>query len=154
IGDGCRIEGYCDLGAPAPSADGRPLVIGPGGHIRSHSIFYAGSTIGDRMQTGHRVTIRENTVTGTNPQFGSLADIQGDCEIGDFFRSHSGVFIGKTSRVGNYVWLFPRATLVEDPTPPSLVARGPSLGDYAAICANATVLPGVNVGAEAVVAAG
>jgi acetyltransferase-like isoleucine patch superfamily enzyme len=153
IGDDSVIEAYCEIGHPTPFAEGRPLVIGRGALIRSHSIFYEGSTLGDRMQTGHRVTVREKTTTGTNPQIGTLAEIQGDCEIGDFFRSQSHVFVAKGTRIGSFVWLLPYVVLTNDPNPPSDLCLGCHIGDYAAIAANSVILPGVKVGAHAVVGA-
>lgn len=151
LGDDSVVEGYCEIGHPTPLAEGRPLEIGPGALIRSHSIFYEGSTVGDRMQTGHRVTVREKTTIGTNPQIGTLADIQGDCEIGDFFRSHSNIFIAKGTRIGSFVWLFPYVVLTNDPSPPSNLCVGCEIGDFAAIAADSVILPGVKIGAHAVV---
>jgi acetyltransferase-like isoleucine patch superfamily enzyme len=153
IGADSVIEGYCEIGHPTPLAQGRPLIVGPGALIRSHSVFYEGSTLGDRMQTGHRVTVREGTTTGTNPQIGTLADIQGDCEIGDYFRSQSHVFIAKGSRIGAFVWLLPYVVLTNDPHPPSDICLGCEIGDYVAIAANSTVMPGVKIGAHALVGA-
>nr|WP_315254233.1 N-acetyltransferase [uncultured Duganella sp.] len=153
IGDGTVIESFCEIGYPNPLAGGRPLVIGAGSLIRSHSIFYAGSTFGARLLTGHRVTVRENTIAGVNLHLGTLCDIQGDCSIGDYVRCHSNVHIGKMSQVGNFVWIFPYVVLTNDPHPPSSVMQGCEIGDYAALATMSVVLPGVKIGAHALVAA-
>lgn len=153
IGDGCVIDGYCEIGYPTPLADGQPLVIGKGARIRSHSVFYAGSRFGDKLVTGHRVVVREKTVAGVAFQIGTMNDIQGDCQIGDYVRCQSNVFIGKMSRVGNFVWLLPYVVLTNDPHPPSDVLLGATIGDYAAIAAMSVILPGVTVGERALVAA-
>ena len=62
---------YHDSGYENP-----PTVIGSDSLIRSHSIIYAGCTIGRRFSSGHRVTIRENTIMGECCSIGTLSDIQ------------------------------------------------------------------------------
>jgi acetyltransferase-like isoleucine patch superfamily enzyme len=137
------IEGYCEIGYPTPLADGKHLTIGKSSLIRSLSVFYAGSTFGSKLVTGHRVTVREKTVAGENLQIGTLSDIQGDCVIGDYVRFHSNVHIGKKSKIGNFVWLFPYVVLTNDPTPPSETLAGVAIGDYSIVSAMSTILPGV-----------
>lgn len=153
IGDNTVIDSFCEIGYPSPLAEGLPLVIGADSRIRSHSILYAGSTFGARFITGHRVTVREKTSAGVNFQLGTLSDIQGDCSIGDYVRFHSNVHIGKMSKVGNFVWIFPYVVLTNDPHPPSDVLLGCEIGDYAAVATMSVVLPGVKVGSGALVAA-
>lgn len=153
IGEGTRVGSYCELGVETSLANGSPLVIGRDSNIRSHSVFYESSSFGDRLTTGHRVTVRENTIAGENLQIGTLGDIQGDCKIGDFVRFHSNVHIGKASEIGNFVWIFPYVVLTNDPTPPSETLLGVSLGDYSVVATMAVILPGVKVGNHALVAA-
>jgi acetyltransferase-like isoleucine patch superfamily enzyme len=154
IGAGSTIGSHCEIGLPTPLATSPVLVIGAGSTIRSHSTFYAGSTFGEKLVTGHRVTVREGTVAGMNFQLGTLSDVQGDCVIGDYVRTHSNVHIGKHSTVGNFVWIFPYVVLTNDPHPPSDVSLGCTIGDYAAIATMSVILPGVLVGEHTLVAAG
>jgi acetyltransferase-like isoleucine patch superfamily enzyme len=128
-------------------------VIGAGALVRSHSIFYEGSTFGERLVTGHRVTVREGTEAGVNLQIGTLGDIQGTCRIGDYVRFHSNVHVGQHSTVGNFVWIFPYVVLTNDPHPPSEVMRGVTLEDYVAVATMSLVLPGVRIGRGALVGA-
>lgn len=153
LGDNSVVESFCELGYPSPLAGGRPLEIGAGALIRSHSIFYTGSRFGAGLQTGHRVTVRENTIAGLNLHLGTLCDLQGDCSLGDYVRCHSNVHIGKMSQIGNFVWLFPYVVLTNDPHPPSAVLQGCHIEDYAALATMSVLLPGVKVGAHALVAA-
>jgi acetyltransferase-like isoleucine patch superfamily enzyme len=153
IGDDCEIGAHCELGHPTQRAGGRPLSIGAGALIRSYSLFYAGSTFGDGLATGHRVTVREGTAAGTNLQIGTLCDIQGTCRIGNYVRFHSNVHIGQHSTVGDFVWIFPYVVLTNDPHPPSEVMRGVTVEDYAAIATMSVILPGVTVGRGALVGA-
>jgi len=153
VGSGSRIDGYCELGYPTDLADGQPLIIGCDSIIRSHSVFYEGSTFGDGLVTGHRVTVREKTKAGKDLQIGTLGDIQGHCEIGDYVRFHSNVHIGKHSRIGNCVWIFPYVVLTNDPHPPSELMMGVTVEDFAAIATMSIILPGVTVGGGALVGA-
>jgi acetyltransferase-like isoleucine patch superfamily enzyme len=153
IGENCVIGSNCEIGLPSRLAQDRPLVIGADATIRSHSIFYEGCTIGKGLTTGHRVTVREGTVAGEGLQIGTLGDIQGDCVIGDYVRLHSNVHIGKYSRIGDYVWIFPYVVLTNDPHPPSNVMSGVVLEDYVAVATMSVILPGVTVGSGALVAA-
>jgi acetyltransferase-like isoleucine patch superfamily enzyme len=153
LGDECEIGSHCEIGYPSARAGGRPLVIGAGALVRSHSIFYEGSTFGERLVTGHRVTVREGTEAGVNLQIGTLGDIQGTCRIGDYVRFHSNVHVGQHSTVGNFVWIFPYVVLTNDPHPPSEVMRGVTLEDYVAVATMSLVLPGVRIGRGALVGA-
>jgi acetyltransferase-like isoleucine patch superfamily enzyme len=153
LGDGCQIGAFCEIGHASVRTGGKPLVIGPGALVRSHSVFYEGSTFGERLVTGHRVTVREGTNAGVNLQIGSLGDIQGTCQIGDYVRFHSNVHIGQHSTVGNFVWIFPYVVLTNDPHPPSEILRGVTLEDYVAVATMSIVLPGVRVGRGALVGA-
>lgn len=153
LGAGTHVEGYCELGVPAPLADKRTLEIGEGSLIRSHSVFYIGSRFGAGMRTGHRVTVRENTLAGSNLQIGTLTDIQGHCEIGDHVKTHSNVHIGHKSRVHDYAWIFPYVVLTNDPHPPSEYLIGCTLDKFAVISTMSVVLPGVHVGRGAFIGA-
>ena len=153
IGDGCTVGSYCEIGHPAPRAQGRPLVIGRDANIRSHSIFYEGSTFGEGLVTGHHVTVREGTQAGLGLQIGTLSDIQGTCQIGNYVRFHSNVHIGQHSTVGDFVWIFPYVVLTNDPHPPSNIMRGVSLNDYVAVATMSVILPGVEVGLGALIGA-
>ncbi|MCG7328547.1 acyltransferase [Achromobacter sp. ACRQX] len=153
IGDNTNIGSHCEIGFPTPLAQGQPLDIGPNSLIRSHSVFYEGSTFGERLVTGHRVTVREGAVVGKNLQIGTLGDIQGHCEIGDYVRFHSNVHIGQHSKIGNFVWIFPYVVLTNDPHPPSDVMQGCTIEDYVAIATMSIILPGVTVKQGALVGA-
>ena len=154
IGNNSTIDSYCELGIPTPLSINNVLSIGKGSKIRSYSCLYAGSTLGDNFVSGHYVTIRENSVIGCNVQLGSRGDIQGDCEIGNYTKMHADVHIGKESKVGQYVWMFPEVLLTNDPTPPSESLDGVIIEDFVVLAAKALILPGVVVGKDSVIAAG
>lgn len=139
------IESYCEIGVSNHLSEGEMLVIGENSHVRSHSIFYEGSTFGSYLVTGHRVTVREKTIAGEGLQIGTLSDIQGHCEIGNYVRTHSNVHIGQHSKIGDYVWLFPYVVLTNDPHPPSDVIMGVTIDDFAVVATMSVILPGSKV---------
>ncbi len=154
VGEGTVIGSHCEIGYPVhKSSLETPLRIGKNSYIRSHSVFYEGSTFGDNLVTGHRVTVREKTKAGRNLQIGTLSDIQGQCEIGDFVKFHSNVHIGQHSKIKNYVWIFPYVVLTNDPHPPSEVMMGVTLEDYVVVATMSIILPGVTVKEGALVGA-
>ena len=153
IGENTVIGSHCELGISNHLSDGERLIISKDSFIRSHSIFYEGSRFGEKLITGHRVTVREKTITGKNFQIGTLSDIQGHCEIGDYVRFHSNVHIGQKSKIGSFVWIFPYVVLTNDPHPPSDVLVGARIDDFAAIGTMSVLLPGAHVARGVLLAA-
>jgi UDP-3-O-[3-hydroxymyristoyl] glucosamine N-acyltransferase len=153
LGDDVQVDEFCVLGHPTGSAR-PPLRIGKGSLIRSHSVLYEGSTLGERFESGHHVLVRENTTAGANLRLGGQCMVQGDCTIGDYVRLHSAVQVGKGCTIGDFVWIFPAVTLTNDPLPPSSVEQGSTLEDGVVVCTGSIVMPGTRLGAGVFVAAG
>jgi acetyltransferase-like isoleucine patch superfamily enzyme len=153
LGDNVRIGSHCLIGAPSAAAQGRALVIGENSTIRSHSIFYEGSTIGPGLQTGHAVLVRELTSAGPGLQLGSQTDVEGDCVIGDYVKVHSDVHIAQKSKIGDFVYLHPRVMFTNDPWPPSFITAGITVKSGAVIATGSLLLPGITIGLGAFVAA-
>ena len=131
-----------------------PLTIGADSLIRSGSIIYGDTIIGDHFQTGHRVTIREKTHIGHHSRIGTLSDIQGDCKIGNFVSMHSNVLIAQKSVIKNYAWIYPYAILTNDPTPPSETIKGVLVDEFAIVATGAIVMPGIHIGKDSLIGAG
>ena len=128
-------------------------LIGPNSIIRSHSIIYSGVSTGSGFQTGHRATIRENVTFGQNCSVGTISDIQGFSTFGDYCRLHSNVHIGQRSSLGNFVFVYPYSVFTNDPTPPSEVCIGPTVGDFTQVATMTVLLPGIQIGAHALIGA-
>lgn len=131
-----------------------PLIIGENAIIRSGTIIYGDTIIGNGFSTGHKTTIRENNKIGNSVSIGTMSDIQDDCEINDYVNIHSSVFVGSKAHIESYVWIFPHCVLTNDPTPPSSVLEGVTIKEYASIAANSVVLPGKTIEEHALVGAG
>lgn len=148
-----KIGAYCELGVPTRLAQENQLEIGETSVIRSHSVIYSGSKIGSGFHTGHHVCVRENSIIAECVQLGSRSDIQGDCRIGAHSRFHADVHIGKKSKIGSFVWLFPEVLLTNDPMPPSELLIGPVIEDYCVLASKVLVFPGVTISTNAVISA-
>lgn len=133
------------------------LSIGGAAVVRSGSVVYAGSTIGDDLQTGHNVVIREGNRIGNGFTIGHNSVVEVDCTIGDNVSVGSNCHIGSQTTIENGAQIASGALLLDDPHPGSatrLCARGPVIHEGAQVGANATVLPIVEIGAHALVGAG
>ena len=134
------------------------LVIGDEAHIRSHTVIYAGSVIGRRFQTGHGVLVRESNEIGDDVSIGSHSVIEHHVRLGDGVRIHSSAFIPEFSVLEAGAWVGPNVVLTNAAYPSSERAKaelaGPVLKEGAKVGANATILPGVVIGRDALVGAG
>lgn len=160
IGDNVIVANDCIIGEPLHAYyedteyKNPQTTIGDNSLIRSHCILYAGSVFGDNFSTGHRVTIREFTTFGKSCRIGTVSDIQGYSTFGDHCWLHSNVHIGQKSTIGNYVFIYPYVIFTNDPTPPSDICMGPTVGDYSQIAVNSVLLPGVQIGKHCLIGAG
>jgi acetyltransferase-like isoleucine patch superfamily enzyme len=160
LGIGAIVEDFCIIGTPprgTPPGELRTL-IGDAAVIRSHSVIYAGNRIGRNFQTGNKVNIRESNVIGDNVSIGTLSVIEHHVEIGNDVRIHTQVFVPEFSVLEDGCWIGPNAVLTNAKYPLSPGAKdrlaGPIVRRGAKIGANATLLPGVVVGENALVGAG
>ena len=159
IGKNSVISNDCVLGEPlkdyyyTEDYINPPLIIGENALLRSHCIIYAGSNIGNNFNTGHRVTIRENTTIGNHCRIGTLSDLQGYLSIGNYCWLHSNVHIGQQSTIGNYVFIYPYVVFTNDPHPPSAVCIGPEVDDFSQIAVFSVLLPGVKIGKHVLIGA-
>lgn len=154
VGSNCIIGEYLMDFCVDRKAHKHELKINNNALIRSGSIIYAGSEIGCNFQTGHQVTIREMSKIGDHVNIGTLSDIQGNCEIGSYVRLHSNVHIGQMSKIDNFVWIYPYVILTNDPTPPSTHFIGVHICSFAVVATGAIIMPGLEIGQDALVAAG
>jgi acetyltransferase-like isoleucine patch superfamily enzyme len=132
--------------------------IGSGALIRSHTVIYAGNTIGDHFRTGHGVMIREFNRIDDDVSIGTHSIIEHHVQIGRGVRIHSNAFIPEYSILDEGVWIGPNVVFTNALYPLSPNAKsdlkGPHVLSGAKIGANATLLPGVVIGSNGLVGAG
>jgi acetyltransferase-like isoleucine patch superfamily enzyme len=147
------------IGQPARHhTEDLPTHIGPGALIQSHSVIYAGNRIGRNFSTGHGVLIREENEIGDDVSIGSGSNVEHHVRIGNRVRLHSNVFVPEFSVLEDECWLGPDVILTNAKYPASPGAKralkGPYIEKGAKIGANATLLPGIRIGTNALVGAG
>ena len=160
IGDGSVVEDFCIVGTPPRGvSDGElPTTIGAASVIRSHTVIYAGNVIGRNFQTGNKVNIRELNEIGNNVSIGTLSVVEHHVKIADNVRIHTQAFVPEFSVLEEGCWIGPNVVLTNAKYPLSPNVKdqlaGPVIRRGAKIGANATLLPGVVIGENALVGAG
>src|SRR2546426_2629987 len=160
LGPNIEIGPYAVIGYPSRGTKPgeRETVIGSDVVIRSHVVVYAGSRIGDRVHIGHAVLLRESSVVGDDVSIGSRCVIEHNVVIGDRVRIHSAAFIPEYTVLEDDCWIGPCVVVTNAKYPANRYTkrdlRGPVVRRGAKVGANATLLPGVVIGENALVGAG
>lgn len=159
LGKNVELGDYVILGMPFKGMpEGTRTIIGDGAVIRSHTVIYAGNTIGAGFQTGHGVLVRECNVIGCRVSIGSHSVVEHHVTLEDGVRIHTQAFIPEFSHLETEAWVGPNVVFTNAlyPLSPNVKndLHGPRIGRRAKIGANSTLLPGVVVGAEALIGAG
>lgn len=166
IGEGTFIAGSVIVGYPGKSESGilvsgkfddlEGAVIGSGCILRDFGVIYSRAKLGDNIKTGHHYLVRENTQIGESTLIGSGVVIEDECKIGKNVSIQSNVYIPTGCIIEDEVFLGPNAVLTND----KKMARGECklegvvIKYGARIGANVTILPGIVIGADAVIGAG
>jgi acetyltransferase-like isoleucine patch superfamily enzyme len=159
LGEGTTVEEGAIVGRPPRGAEpGQiPTKIGGGGVIRSGAVIYAGVEIGAGFNCGHGAMIREDNRLGDNCSVGTNAVLEPGNRVGNGTRIHSGAFLEHTT-LGERVFVAPHVVFTDDPHPicPRFTecVLGATVEDDVSIGGNATILPGVRLGAGSLIGAG
>lgn len=160
IGAGATIGSPVLIGAaPRGREEGElPLLIGAGATIRAFTTLYAGSTFGERLQTGHGACVREDNVVGDDVSIGTHAVLEFGNRLGHRVRIHSGCFLELVT-IEDDVFVGPNVVFTDDPHPMRCpdyerCKGGAVVRRLARIGANSTILPGVEIGEDSLVGAG
>jgi acetyltransferase-like isoleucine patch superfamily enzyme len=143
---------------PGRKIENLKTIIGNNAKIRSGTVIYAGTKIGDNLETGHNCVIREENEIGNNMTIWSFSYIDWGCKIGDNVTLEEGVKIFERTTIGDNVFIAPHATLINSFHPKCVhekqCLQGPTIKSGAKIGAGAIILPRVTVGENALIAAG
>ena len=170
VGKNCTILENVILGYPSnkilneaksaeQSLERYPFVgatIGDNAVIRPNSTFYCDVEVGHGLRTGHNVMVRENSKLGNNVLLGTNTVIDGNTTIGNNVSIQSNVYIPTNTVIEDNVFMGPCSVLANDKYPirAEYGLKGPRLRKGASLGANATILPDVEIGEGAMVAAG
>ena len=158
LGEGTTVEDFCLVGATNGSCGGAATSIGAGALLRAFTVIYAGNEIGARFQTGNKANIREHNRIGDDVSIGSLSVVEHHVEIGNRVRIHTQAFVPEYTILEDDCWIGPNVVLTNAKYPRAPDAKatlqGPRVRSGAIVGANATILPGVEIGPGALVGAG
>jgi acetyltransferase-like isoleucine patch superfamily enzyme len=165
--DGCLVESNAVLGkhprlrrgsSAASEAKLEPLRIGQGATVCSGAVVYAGATVGDGVILGDQCQIRERATVGSGSVVGRGSSVDFDVQVGERVLIQTGVYVTGGSLIEDDVFLGPGVQMANDNTmgrhPRGEKLRGPVVRRAARVGVAAVLLPAVEVGAEAFVAAG
>lgn len=167
IGDGVELEDGVVLGKRPRlgklSKAGReeplePLVIEGGATICAGAIVYAGSAIGASTVVGDQVQLRERTRIGADTVIGRGTAVDNDVIVGARVKVQSNCYLTAFTTVEDGVFIAPAVVTTNDHSMGrhglDRPNRGPALRRACRVGAAAVLLPGVEIGEEAFVAAG
>ena len=133
----------------------KSLIIGDSPTIRSGTVVYQGSRIGDNFETGHNVVIREQNKLGNNVSIWSNSVVDYGCIIGNNVKIHSNVYIAQFTIIEDDVFIAPCVSIANDLCPVcTKCMKGPNIKKGARIGINATLLPHITIGEFSLIGAG
>ncbi len=166
IGDGCEIQDCAVLGkrprfgkhSTTVVAELEPLLIDAGAVVCAGAVLYAGAHVGERAIVGDQAQVRERTSIGRDTVIGRGTAVDNDVTIGTDVRVQSNCYLTANSVVEDYVFVGPGVVTANDNAMArherGLKLQGPTLRRACRVGAGAVLLPGVEVGEEAFIAAG
>lgn len=165
LGAECMVEDLVVLGKrprlrPGSSAAGElgMLVIAGGATVCCGAVVYAGARIEERVIIGDQAQVRERSRIGPGSVVGRGSCIDFDVEVGAGALIQTGVYVTGRSVVEDDVFLGPGVLTTNDHAmgrhPPDEPLLGAVFRRACRVGGGVVVLPGVEIGAEAFVAAG
>jgi acetyltransferase-like isoleucine patch superfamily enzyme len=166
IGSGCEVQDHAVLGKPAKLARHStasreapaPLVLGPGVVICCGAVVFASARLEEGVIVGDQAYVRERAVIGAGTVIGRGSTVDNDVVVGARVRVQTNVYLTAHSVVEDDVFVGPGAITTNDDTMsrhgPEYALRGVRLRRACRIGAGAVLVPGVEIGEEAFVAAG
>lgn len=135
------------------------LIVGDGCIVGTGAVIYAGTRIGRQTLIADQAFVREKCSVGDFCIVGRGVTVENETNIGSYVKIQTGAYVTAYSTVEDYVFIAPGVYTTNDNfmgrTPERFKYRkGPTIRRGARVGANTTLLPGVEIGREAFVAAG
>jgi UDP-3-O-[3-hydroxymyristoyl] glucosamine N-acyltransferase len=166
VGERCVVEAGAVLGkrprlrraSTAPRGELPSLVLGPDATVCAGAVVYAGATIGAGAIIGDQAHVRERAMVGDRSVLGRGSSVEFATRIGARVLIQSDVYVTAGMIVEDDVFVGPAVVTTNDDTmgrhPAGEALRGPVLRRGCRIGGGAVLVPGVEIGEEAFVAAG
>lgn len=158
VGRDCVIDEGAVIGYGTGVERG-PTIVGDNALVATHAVIYHSVNLGAGVKIRHHAVIREHVAIGAATSVGSGSTIEHHVDIGENCSIHAHCHLTDYSKIGNLVFIGPCFASFSDMT---LDYRRPhvhrgyagvTIGDGARIGGRVTAMPGVEIGAEAVVGA-
>lgn len=134
------------------------LSLGAHAQLRTGTVLYAGTTIGEHFQSGHNVVIREQNRLGDHVQIWNNTTIDYGCTIGNHVKIHTNCYIAQFTTIEDEVFMAPGVTIANDIHPGCAFSaecmRGPTLKRGVQVGVNVTITPYVTIGEYSVIGSG
>lgn len=166
LGERSRVQDGAVLGKPlalgrrstASRDELAPLVIGAEATVCAGAVVLAGTRIAARALIGDQAYVRERSAIGEETVVGRGSAIDNEVTIGARVSIQTGCYVTARSTIEDDVFVAPGVTTTNDNTMgrhgASEPITGPTLRRACRVGARALILPGIEVGEEAFVAAG
>ena len=166
VGDGCVIEANAVLGkvpqlartSSASRETPAPLELGARVTVCVGAVLYAGARVGDESIVGDLAQVRERSTVGAEAVIGRGSAVDNDVTIGDRVKVQTNVYLPGFSDHQDDVFVGPGASTTNDDTMnrhgAGYATIGATLRRACRVGGSAVLVPGVEVGEEAFVAAG
>jgi UDP-3-O-[3-hydroxymyristoyl] glucosamine N-acyltransferase len=172
VGADCVIEDLAVLGKrprlrPGSSAAGAAgaagdgagqLRVGAGATVCCGAVLYAAARIGERAIIGDQACVRERSVIGAGSVVGHGSTVDFDCVVGERVLIQTDVYVTARSVLEDDVFLGPGVSTTNDDAmgrhPRGSGLAGPVFRRACRVGGRAVLVPGVEIGEEAYVAAG
>lgn len=135
-----------------------PTRVGKNGILRVGTLIYGDVSIGDYFQTGHYAVIRAKVRIGNYCTLLNQSVLEGIVRMGDGVRIMTHCYIPSRTWIGNYVFIGPGVTFLNDRYPlrteDIVPPRGATVEDHVVIGGGCTIMAGVRIGYRSFIAAG
>jgi acetyltransferase-like isoleucine patch superfamily enzyme len=136
-----------------------PLIVGEGCSILAGAVVFAGTRLGAHVIVGDRACVRERVVIGDGSVVGAGVLVENDVTVGARCRIQAGAYITAHTTIEDDVFVAPGVVTTNDnfmgrTERRHALRRGPTIRRGARVGGGAVILPGVEIGEEAFVAAG
>ncbi|MFN4200999.1 acetyltransferase [Fervidobacterium riparium] len=168
IGEGCVVADNTVLGkkpfkasasATTDEKELPPLLLGKYVTVGANCVIYRGATLGDFVFVGDLASIREDVEIGEYTIIGRGVAVENKTKIGKYVKIETNAYITAISTIEDYCFVAPGVTFTNDnflgrTEERKKYFKGPTLRKGARIGANSTILPGIEIAEDTLVAAG
>jgi acetyltransferase-like isoleucine patch superfamily enzyme len=161
IGDNAVVGKPPTLGARSTASGEElpPLVVGDGSSVLACAVVFAGSRLGSGVIVGDQACVRERCELGEGVVVGRGSVVENDTSVGARTKIQANAYVTAYSLLEEDVFIAPGVVTTNDNYMGRTEGRhrlraGPTIRRGARVGGGAVLLPGVEIGEEALVGAG